>query len=163
LRSIPIIAVTSYALSGEDKKARAAGCDDCVQKPFSPRQLLPKIRQYIPSLGLLHCSMSAFGTKRTSRPAQPMSAFGGKADISSAVDEPYLGNFPQHLRGRSALREVGSHYRPRRFGGNLSSSVGSTSGAFAGRLADHGGGRKGRNRLIRKRTIHNSQIDFENR
>ena len=26
-------------------------------------------------------SMSAFGTKRTSRPAQPMSAFGGKADI----------------------------------------------------------------------------------
>src|SRR5262249_2701240 len=26
--------------------------------------------------------MSAFGTKRTSRPAQPMSAFGGKADIT---------------------------------------------------------------------------------
>jgi two-component system cell cycle response regulator DivK len=47
LRSIPIIAVTSYALSGEEKKARAAGCDDCVPKPFSPRQLLPKIRQYL--------------------------------------------------------------------------------------------------------------------
>ena len=30
LRSIPIIAVTSYALSGEEKKARAAGCDDYV-------------------------------------------------------------------------------------------------------------------------------------
>jgi two-component system cell cycle response regulator DivK len=28
LRSIPIIAVTSYALSGEDRKARAAGCDE---------------------------------------------------------------------------------------------------------------------------------------
>jgi two-component system cell cycle response regulator DivK len=47
LRSIPIIAVTSYALSGEDRKARAAGCDECVAKPFSPRQLLPKIRQYL--------------------------------------------------------------------------------------------------------------------
>jgi two-component system, cell cycle response regulator DivK len=47
LRSIPIIAVTSYALSGEEK-ARAAGCDDYVPKPFSPRQLLAKIRQYIP-------------------------------------------------------------------------------------------------------------------
>jgi two-component system, cell cycle response regulator DivK len=47
LRSIPIIAVTSYALSGEEKKARAAGCDDCVPKPFSPRQLLPKIRHYL--------------------------------------------------------------------------------------------------------------------
>src|SRR3974377_2310864 len=47
LRSIPIIAVTSYALSGEEKKARAAGCDDYVPKPFSPRQWLAKIRQYL--------------------------------------------------------------------------------------------------------------------
>ena len=47
LRSIPIIAVTSYALSGEEKKAREAGCDDYVPKPFSPRQLLAKIRQYL--------------------------------------------------------------------------------------------------------------------
>jgi two-component system cell cycle response regulator DivK len=47
LRSIPIIAVTSYALSGEEEKARAAGCDDYVPKPFSPRQLLAKIHQYL--------------------------------------------------------------------------------------------------------------------
>jgi two-component system, cell cycle response regulator DivK len=47
LRSIPIIAVTSYALSGEGQKARVAGCDDYVSKPFSPRQLLAKIRQYL--------------------------------------------------------------------------------------------------------------------
>ena len=47
MRSIPIIAVTSYALSGEEKKTRAAGCDDYVPKPFSPRQLLAKIRQYL--------------------------------------------------------------------------------------------------------------------
>jgi two-component system, cell cycle response regulator DivK len=48
LRSIPIIAVTSYALAVEERKARAAGCDDYVTKPFSPRQLLAKIRQYMP-------------------------------------------------------------------------------------------------------------------
>jgi two-component system cell cycle response regulator DivK len=47
LRSIPVIAVTSYALSGEEKKARAAGCDDYVPKPFSPRQLLAKIRNFL--------------------------------------------------------------------------------------------------------------------
>jgi two-component system, cell cycle response regulator DivK len=47
LKSIPIIAVTSYALSGEEKNARAAGCDDYVPKPFSPRQLLAKIRGYL--------------------------------------------------------------------------------------------------------------------
>jgi two-component system cell cycle response regulator DivK len=48
LSSIPIIAVTSYALSGHEEKARAAGCNDFVPKPFSPRQLLAKIRQYLP-------------------------------------------------------------------------------------------------------------------
>jgi two-component system, cell cycle response regulator DivK len=47
LQSIRIIAVTSYALDGEEKTARAAGCDDYVPKPFSPRQLLAKIRQYL--------------------------------------------------------------------------------------------------------------------
>ena len=48
LRAIPIIAVTSYALSGDEDKARAAGCDDFVPKPYSPRQLLIKIREYLP-------------------------------------------------------------------------------------------------------------------
>ena len=47
LKSIPIIAVTSYALSGEEKKARAAGCNEYVPKPFSPRQLLAKIRNFL--------------------------------------------------------------------------------------------------------------------
>ena len=47
LRTIPIIAVTSYALNGEERIARAAGCDDYVPKPFSPRQLLAKVRHYL--------------------------------------------------------------------------------------------------------------------
>lgn len=49
LRSIPIIAVTSYALSGDEAKARAAGCDGYVTKPFSPRDLLAKVRAYLPA------------------------------------------------------------------------------------------------------------------
>jgi two-component system cell cycle response regulator DivK len=48
LRSIPIIAVTSHALNGEEQTARAAGCDDYVPEPYSPRQLLAKIRQFMP-------------------------------------------------------------------------------------------------------------------
>jgi len=47
LRSIPIIAVTSHALAEGEEKARDAGCDDFVAKPYSPRQLLAKIRQYL--------------------------------------------------------------------------------------------------------------------
>ncbi len=48
LAKIPIIAITSYALSGDEEKARAAGCDDYVTKPYSPRALLAKIREYLP-------------------------------------------------------------------------------------------------------------------
>ena len=44
---IPIIAVTSYALSGDDVKAFAAGCDGYVAKPFDPRALLATIRTYL--------------------------------------------------------------------------------------------------------------------
>jgi len=51
LKSIPVIAVTSYALSGDEAKARAAGCDAYVAKPFSPRQLLAKVREYLPKEG----------------------------------------------------------------------------------------------------------------
>jgi len=47
LKSIPIIVVTSYALSGDEEKARLAGCDDYVAKPFSPRALLAKIKAYV--------------------------------------------------------------------------------------------------------------------
>ena len=45
--SIPIIAVTSYALSGDEVRAREAGCNGYVAKPFSPRQLLGQIRGFL--------------------------------------------------------------------------------------------------------------------
>lgn len=48
LKSIPIIAVTSYAMSGDDAVAYEAGCDAYVTKPFSPRELLAKIREFLP-------------------------------------------------------------------------------------------------------------------
>ena len=48
LRQIPIIVVTSYALSGDDIKAHEAGCDAYIAKPFSPRILLAKVREYVP-------------------------------------------------------------------------------------------------------------------
>jgi two-component system cell cycle response regulator DivK len=47
LASIPIIVVTSFALSGDDKKSYEAGCDDYVAKPFSPRELLKKVRKFL--------------------------------------------------------------------------------------------------------------------
>ena len=51
LAHVPIIAVTSYALSGDEAKARDAGCNGYVAKPFSPRELLAKIREFLPDAG----------------------------------------------------------------------------------------------------------------
>lgn len=47
LQHLPILAVTSFALSGDEEKARAAGCDAYVAKPFSPRVLLGKVRELL--------------------------------------------------------------------------------------------------------------------
>ena len=47
MKAVPIIAVTSYALAGDDAKAQAAGCSAYVSKPFSPRALLAKVREYL--------------------------------------------------------------------------------------------------------------------
>jgi two-component system cell cycle response regulator DivK len=46
-RHIPIIAVTSYALADDEAKVRAAGCDAYVTKPFSPKLLLAKVREFL--------------------------------------------------------------------------------------------------------------------
>ena len=48
LARVPIVAVTSYALSGDEAKTREAGCDGYIAKPFSPRQLLAKVREFLP-------------------------------------------------------------------------------------------------------------------
>ena len=47
LKHIPVIAVTSYALSGDEARAREAGCDAYVAKPYSTRHLLARIEQFL--------------------------------------------------------------------------------------------------------------------
>lgn len=47
LASIPVIAVTSYALSGDEAKTRAAGCNGYIAKPYSPRQMLAAVREIL--------------------------------------------------------------------------------------------------------------------
>lgn len=45
---IPIIVITSFALSGDRELAAAAGANGYLAKPYSPRELLALVRQYLP-------------------------------------------------------------------------------------------------------------------
>ena len=44
---VPIIVVTSFALSGDDQRALAAGASAYIAKPYSPRELLALIRKFL--------------------------------------------------------------------------------------------------------------------
>jgi two-component system cell cycle response regulator DivK len=77
LAAIPIIAVSSFAMKGDEEKARASGCDGYVTKPYSPMQLrlalseLPELALCVhgvlgllppcavPTAGLLHVRVGA--------------------------------------------------------------------------------------------------------
>jgi two-component system, cell cycle response regulator DivK len=45
---IPVIVITSFALAGDEEKAREAGAAAYLAKPYSPRELLQMIRQLAP-------------------------------------------------------------------------------------------------------------------
>ena len=44
----PVIAITSFALSGDEQKAKDAGATAYLAKPYSPRDLLSLIRKLLP-------------------------------------------------------------------------------------------------------------------
>jgi len=47
LRNIPIVAVTSYAMTGDREKAIAAGCNGYVEKPINPETFVAEIARYL--------------------------------------------------------------------------------------------------------------------
>jgi CheY-like chemotaxis protein len=49
LKHIPIIAVTSHAMVGDEIQAREAGCDDYIPKPIDENELIMKVRKFIES------------------------------------------------------------------------------------------------------------------
>jgi CheY-like chemotaxis protein len=44
-RDIPVLAVTAYAMKGDDQKARAAGCDEYITKPINMNELLEMVER----------------------------------------------------------------------------------------------------------------------
>jgi CheY-like chemotaxis protein len=47
LKHIPVIALTAHAMSGDEARARAAGCDDYLTKPLNEELLFEKVKQLL--------------------------------------------------------------------------------------------------------------------
>ena len=47
-KDTPIIAITSYAMSGDREKALAAGCSGYITKPINPETFIATIQEFIP-------------------------------------------------------------------------------------------------------------------
>jgi len=48
LKEIPVVALTSYAMQGDDEKALEAGCTGYIAKPINTRTFLETLEKYIP-------------------------------------------------------------------------------------------------------------------
>jgi len=49
-RTIPIIAITAFAMSGDEKKILASGCDAYISKPFRVAELLTLVERWTTNL-----------------------------------------------------------------------------------------------------------------
>jgi len=52
LKTIPIVAVTAFAMKGDEEKIRAGGCDDYLAKPIAISQFIATIRRHLGAAGV---------------------------------------------------------------------------------------------------------------
>ncbi len=48
---VPIIAITSYAMSGDRERIMASGCNGCIEKPIDPITIVDQIHEIIKRSG----------------------------------------------------------------------------------------------------------------
>ena len=47
LRSIPVVAVTAFAMKGDEQKIREVGCDDYISKPISVSHFMDIVQKHL--------------------------------------------------------------------------------------------------------------------
>lgn len=56
LKSIPVVAVTAFAMKGDEQKIREGGCEDYISKPISVTHFMEVIQKYIGQKDLKVCN-----------------------------------------------------------------------------------------------------------
>jgi two-component system, cell cycle response regulator DivK len=51
LQQVPIVAVTAYAMKGDEEKARAAGCNGYIPKPIDVESFIPRLMDLLGEAG----------------------------------------------------------------------------------------------------------------
>ncbi|MCL2473505.1 MAG: response regulator [Alphaproteobacteria bacterium] len=46
-KDIPVIAITAFAMRGDEEKIRAAGCDDYISKPIAVHKFIEVVKKYL--------------------------------------------------------------------------------------------------------------------
>jgi len=49
LKPIPVIAVTAFAMKGDEERIRAAGCEAYLSKPISIDRFIATVKQFLPA------------------------------------------------------------------------------------------------------------------
>jgi len=51
LKSIPVIAVTAFAMKGDEEKIRAGGCEDYLSKPIAVNHFIATLKRHLEKTG----------------------------------------------------------------------------------------------------------------
>ena len=79
LKSIPVIAVTAFAMKGDEEKIRQGGCEDYISKPISVSRFLEVIQTYL--------KKPEATEKKTQEETTPLPSFEIRDEIKEEDDE----------------------------------------------------------------------------
>ncbi len=59
MKSVIVIALTAYAMKGDEERARQAGCDGYISKPVDTRRLAAAVRGFLSGNSILQAAAAA--------------------------------------------------------------------------------------------------------